>query len=111
MFDVRCSTFPSSPHAAAEPGFTIPAHLEKLAKEAQTLETDTSRHSRIGARRSCDPPFSSLVSCVLPSWVFCPYSSSLTADLPSLMARPKRSRKYPSIAFRTLSFSTPLRIA
>ncbi len=40
-----------------------------------------------------------------------PYSSSLTSGLPSAIVRPRRSRRYPSIAFLTLSFSKPLRIA
>ena len=38
MFDVQCSAFVSSPLAAGQPGFTIPAHLEKLAKPAQAPE-------------------------------------------------------------------------
>jgi len=40
-----------------------------------------------------------------------PYSRSLTGGLPSAMASPSRSRKSPSMALRTLSFKTPLRIA
>jgi len=39
------------------------------------------------------------------------YSSSRCGSLPLAIVRPKRSRKYPSMALRTLSFSTPLRIA
>jgi len=42
---------------------------------------------------------------------FSPYSSSLTGSLPSAIVRPNRSRRYPSMAFRTLSFKTPLRMA